>query len=124
MHWGVELANCPTAEDRALAQKMLDAGASAVVGAHPHVLQGQSTSTPGKLIAYSMGNFVFYARRDAARRTGVLTVSFSPEGTVTGQTFDPALIDSQGRPIPLAGPAADQARAAYDRLRIGGPSCP
>jgi len=124
MHWGVELASCPTAEDRSLAQKLLDAGATAVIGSHPHVLQGQSSPTPGKLIAYSMGNFVFYAKRDAARRTGVLTVSFSPDGTVTGQAFDPGLIDSQGRPIPLTGAAADQARAAYSRLNIGGPSCP
>ncbi|MCU1343988.1 MAG: hypothetical protein JWL70_254 [Acidimicrobiia bacterium] len=124
MHWGVELATCPTAADRALAQKLLDAGASAVIGSHPHVLQGQSTATAGKLIAYSMGNFVFYAKRDVARRTGVLTVSFSPDGSVVGQTFDPALIDARGRPIPLTGAAADQARAAYNNLRIGGPSCP
>jgi hypothetical protein len=121
MHWDVELATCPTAEDRALAQQMLDAGASAVIGAHPHVLQGLRTPAAGKLIAYSLGNFVFYAKKDVARRTGVLTVTFAPDGSVTGNSFDPATIDGSGRPIPLTGAA--RANALADYMALGGPRC-
>lgn len=124
VHWGIELDTCPSGEDRSLAQTMLDAGASAVIGAHPHVLQGFSTPPGGKFVAYSIGNFVFYAKRDAARRTGVLTVTFSPDGTVLSHVFDPAYIDGQGRPILLSGADRDAARAEQDRIRIRGPVCP
>jgi poly-gamma-glutamate capsule biosynthesis protein CapA/YwtB (metallophosphatase superfamily) len=123
IHWGIELAACPQIDDKNFAQQMLDAGASAVVGAHPHVLQGVS-NPPGKLVAYSVGNFVFYAHRPAARQTGVLTISFSPDdGSVTGYSFDPALIDAQGRPVPLTGTARDQAIANYAKLSPGQGPC-
>jgi hypothetical protein len=54
----------------------------------------------------------------------VLTVTVSTAGDVLDARFDPATIDGEGQPIPLAGPEADAARAAYDGLRIGGPTCP
>ena len=39
IHWGMEYATEPRPEDVDLAHKMMDAGASVIVGAHPHVLQ-------------------------------------------------------------------------------------
>jgi len=63
MHWDVEQAPCPTAETRSLAQQMLDTGASVVIGAHPHVLQGLRTPAPGKLIAYSLATSSSTPRR-------------------------------------------------------------
>ena len=39
-------------------EQFCDAGADLVVGSHPHVLQGFETYK-GKLIAYSLGNFLF-----------------------------------------------------------------
>jgi poly-gamma-glutamate capsule biosynthesis protein CapA/YwtB (metallophosphatase superfamily) len=99
LHWGVELDRCPQPEDKRLAQSLLDAGASAVVGAHPHVLQGISLP-PGKLIAYSIGNFVFYATRPVARDSMVLTISFRPDGTVSAHNVTTMRIDKEGRPRP------------------------
>ncbi|MCE9668577.1 CapA family protein [Myxococcus stipitatus] len=70
VHWGTEYASKPNAEDRELGRAMLDAGALAVVGHHPHVLQpleGYTTKDGRRgLIAYSLGNLVanqgrFYA---------------------------------------------------------------
>lgn len=57
MHWGWEepVAN---ARQRALAKLMIDAGADAVVGGHPHQLQ-DTEAYKGKPIFYSLGNFVF-----------------------------------------------------------------
>jgi poly-gamma-glutamate synthesis protein (capsule biosynthesis protein) len=57
MHWGWEE---PIANDRQrqLARLMIDAGADAVIGGHPHQLQ-DTERYQGKPIFYSLGNFVF-----------------------------------------------------------------
>ena len=62
VHWGTEYATAPRPEDVDLAHKMLDAGASVIVGHHPHVLQPIETytTTDGRMavIFYSLGNFL------------------------------------------------------------------
>jgi poly-gamma-glutamate capsule biosynthesis protein CapA/YwtB (metallophosphatase superfamily) len=62
IHWGIEYAPAPRPDDIELAHKMLDAGASVVVGHHPHVLQPVETyrTTDGRntVIFYSLGNFL------------------------------------------------------------------
>lgn len=62
VHWGVEYATAPRPEDVDLAHKMLEAGASVIVGAHPHVLQPIETyrTQDGRdtVIFYSLGNFL------------------------------------------------------------------
>ena len=62
IHWGVEDATAPRAEDVDIAHKMMEAGASVIVGGHPHVLQQVETyrATDGRdtLIYYSLGNFL------------------------------------------------------------------
>ncbi|MGB7744100.1 MAG: CapA family protein [Terracidiphilus sp.] len=62
VHWGIEYATAPRPEDVDLAHKMLEAGASVVVGAHPHVLQPIETykTQDGRdtVIFYSLGNFL------------------------------------------------------------------
>ena len=60
IHWGIEYAPAPRPEDIAIAHKILDAGASVVVGHHPHVLQPVETYTTADgrntVIFYSLGN--------------------------------------------------------------------
>lgn len=62
IHWGIEYATAPRPEDIELAHKMLDAGASVIVGHHPHVLQPVETyrTADGRntVIFYSLGNFL------------------------------------------------------------------
>jgi poly-gamma-glutamate capsule biosynthesis protein CapA/YwtB (metallophosphatase superfamily) len=62
IHWGVEYATAPRPEDVDMAHKMLEAGASVVVGHHPHVLQPVETYTTqdgrNTVIFYSLGNFL------------------------------------------------------------------
>jgi poly-gamma-glutamate capsule biosynthesis protein CapA/YwtB (metallophosphatase superfamily) len=72
-HWGLEGRSTPDPAQRALARVALHAGATVVLGAHPHVLQPMTLSR-GRLVAYSLGNFVFAPRGREARRTGVLHV--------------------------------------------------
>lgn len=61
-HWGVEYASTPSQREKSLARELIDAGATAVLGSHPHVPQPlEIHATPdGRegLIAYSLGNFV------------------------------------------------------------------
>ena len=62
IHWGVEYATAPRAEDVDIAHKMMEAGASVIVGGHAHVLQQVETyrTADGRdtLIFYSLGNFL------------------------------------------------------------------
>jgi len=62
VHWGIEYATAPRMEDVDLAHKMLEAGATVIVGAHPHVLQPMETykTQDGRdtVIFYSLGNFL------------------------------------------------------------------
>jgi poly-gamma-glutamate capsule biosynthesis protein CapA/YwtB (metallophosphatase superfamily) len=62
VHWGIEYATAPRPEDVDLAHKMLEAGATVILGGHPHVLQPIETyvTQDGRdtVIFYSMGNFL------------------------------------------------------------------
>jgi poly-gamma-glutamate synthesis protein (capsule biosynthesis protein) len=62
IHWGIEYAPAPRPEDVDMAHKMLEAGASVIVGHHPHVLQPVETYTTqdarNTVIFYSLGNFL------------------------------------------------------------------
>jgi poly-gamma-glutamate capsule biosynthesis protein CapA/YwtB (metallophosphatase superfamily) len=90
-HWGIERDVSGTASQRALAQIALDAGATAVIGAHPHVLQPIRKVGEHRLIAYSLGDVVFSAHSPGTQNTGVLNVSFSGRG-VEGIAFRRARI--------------------------------
>ena len=61
VHWGVERNTEPEDYQKTLARQYIDAGADAVIGAHPHVLQGIEYYH-GKPIFYSLGNFIFANR--------------------------------------------------------------
>lgn len=62
IHWGIEYATAPNPGDIDLAHEMLEAGASAVIGHHPHVLQPIETYVThdkrNTVILYSLGNFL------------------------------------------------------------------
>lgn len=57
-HCGLEHYNIPLPEVRSFYKSICDAGASVVVGGHPHTAQGYEYYNE-KLIIYSLGNFYF-----------------------------------------------------------------
>lgn len=57
-HWGQEYQLKSSISQQRLAHKIIDAGADLIVGSHPHVVQ-EIEEYKGKLIFYSLGNFVF-----------------------------------------------------------------
>jgi poly-gamma-glutamate capsule biosynthesis protein CapA/YwtB (metallophosphatase superfamily) len=81
VHWGVERENYPVDYQRNLAKLYIDAGADAVIGCHPHVMQGFEYYK-GKPIAYSLGNYWF---NNSARETGLFKLYIDPDDTVRAQ---------------------------------------
>ena len=57
-HWGAEYKTFPAEETRQKAKQFIDAGADLILGSHPHVVQN-SEEYNGKMIFYSLGNFIF-----------------------------------------------------------------
>ncbi len=90
-HWGVERATTEDGRQRAFAATALEAGADAVIGAHPHVLQPIRRSG-SRVVAYSLGNFVFGASSSVTSRTGILRLKLSGNG-VEGARLVPAVIE-------------------------------
>jgi hypothetical protein len=121
IHAGIELAECPSSMQRQLAGALLDAGAEVVVGGHPHVLQGIQFGN-GRLVDYSMGDFVWYQNNPPADQTGLLSVVLAPEGAA-GYGFTPARVDDNGSPQPLSGQAASDALAHLNSLAPGAGRC-
>lgn len=58
VHGGEEYRTSPSARQLAFYRSLADAGADAVIGSHPHVLQPIEFNN-GRVIAYSLGNFLF-----------------------------------------------------------------
>ncbi|HPV41676.1 MAG TPA: CapA family protein [Spirochaetota bacterium] len=57
LHWGIEQTHVPQKEQIAAAHEIIDAGADAIIGHHPHWPQGIEIYR-GRPIIYSLGNFI------------------------------------------------------------------
>ncbi|HVA74114.1 MAG TPA: CapA family protein [Acidimicrobiales bacterium] len=121
VHAGVELNQCPTADQYALTKALVGAGANVVVGSHPHVLQGLER-IGSALVDYSLGDFVWYAGSPQIDVTGLLSVELGSAGADTYE-FTPAVIDATGSPQPLTGAAASGALANLASLTPGSGRC-
>jgi poly-gamma-glutamate synthesis protein (capsule biosynthesis protein) len=98
LHSGVEWRIEPTDVQRALSKAAIEAGAVAVIGAHPHVMQGIAYTNEGMpgIIAYSLGNFVFEAYDNGQ---AFLRLWVSADG-VRAYAWEPYRVALSGRPIP------------------------
>ena len=72
-HGSKEYANNPTGVTEQRLKSSLDAGATLAIAHHPHVTQGLELYN-GKLIAYSMGNFIFDQNFTATQHSFILYV--------------------------------------------------
>jgi poly-gamma-glutamate synthesis protein (capsule biosynthesis protein) len=97
MHWGWENELTANDRQRQLARVMVDAGADAVIGGHPHVTQ-DIEHYRGKPIVYSVGNFVMKETdNDNQRRGWVLRLKLDKQG-VSGFDTRVARISLDGIP--------------------------
>jgi len=69
-HWGVEFSPQPTEKIKSLAHEFVDAGASLIIGSHPHVIETKEVYN-GKTIYYSLGNFIFDQYFDTETQKGL-----------------------------------------------------
>jgi hypothetical protein len=103
-HWGLEGSATPLKGDRTYARDAIAAGASAVIGAHPHVLQPweriETADGRDGLVVYSTGNFV--SNQDgAAQRSGVIALlelvkPAAGRARLSAVGFIPTWVDKQG----------------------------
>lgn len=106
IHWGEEHQNIPGAAQIILGRAAIDAGATAVLGHHPHVLQSVERYHDG-LIIYSLGNFIFDMAASTTYETATLKLVLSG-GKLTRADIIPLRIarDSYA-PAPVTGADAN-----------------
>jgi hypothetical protein len=76
----------PTSKQIEIAHEVVDAGADLIIGHHPHVLQSIETYK-GKLILYSLGNFIFDNTDKLQNETAIFQCVFEK-----GKLINPHLI--------------------------------
>ncbi|MEX0781299.1 MAG: CapA family protein [Dehalococcoidia bacterium] len=93
LHFGFEYHTTPSAAQRTLAHTAIDAGASLVIGTHPHVLQ-EVEEYGGGLIAYSLGNFVFDGFDGTANDSAILRVTLEADAVLAWELVPVELVDN------------------------------
>jgi len=115
-HW-TEQTHCASSEQQDLARTLIAAGADIVVGSHAHRVFGAGR-IGRSLVAYGLGNFVYWREDSESGRSGVLLVK------ATGRQIDdyswvPARI-THGIPVPdTSGAQADLAEWQQRRTCSG-----
>ncbi len=112
-HWGETSETAPRPRQAELGHAALSAGAAAVIGSHPHVLQGLEKSPDG-FIAYSLGNFVFNPPKEQGRQSAILSLRLD-NGKVERADVYPVYI-TMCQPFPAKGAKAQAVLAALSGL--------
>ena len=109
VHWGTEDSKYYEAYQTAIAQEFFASGADAVVGSHPHVLQGIGY-VDGKPVVYSLGDFWFNGE---TKYTAIVNLEVSIDGLVELSVL-PCI--QEGYETHYIGEKSEQ-EAFYDYLR-------
>jgi len=88
-HGGKEAEHTPEKWKIDACHTLVDNGADAIIGAHPHVLQ-RAESYNGAKIVYSLGNFCFGGNRSPENRTVIyrLTIAVNPADNSFSQSAE------------------------------------
>jgi poly-gamma-glutamate capsule biosynthesis protein CapA/YwtB (metallophosphatase superfamily) len=116
-HWGREGTVEPRDYQLALGRAAIDAGAAAVVGHHPHLLQPVARYRDG-VILYSLGNFVFGSYSPDATRSVIAELRLR-NGRVREVRLYPINVQNTEvvfQPYLLSGAAGDQLIAKLQRM--------
>ncbi len=125
IHWGNEYESVGNTAQQQLGRAILDAGADVVIGHHPHVVQNVELYK-GKLIIYSLGNFIFdqYFSAETQEELAVHLVIddekiiyvFEP---LISKTTQPALVTGEAKETWLESWAQDSAESLRPYLEAG-----
>ncbi len=107
-HIGSELVDVPSPQDIDTCRSFIDAGATAVIGHHPHIIQGFE-NYKNRIIAYSLGSFIYlpeyevgYSKKQGKERefSICLNLSFSKDELVAQNFYYYKLDHQKLIPIP------------------------
>ncbi|MEI7720126.1 MAG: CapA family protein [bacterium] len=97
-HWGTEYSTT-TAQTKPIATLFAEAGASVIIGSHPHVV-GLHEYIGNTLVYYSLGNFIFDQYFSQAVMHGLaVLLHIAPDGSVTA-TEHATELERDGRTCP------------------------
>lgn len=116
LHAGLENRTQLNDAQRAMADAAFDAGATAVIGHHAHVLQGYDVrEESGTLVAWGLGNFVFDGYPEGAEQndSAILNLTLDDQG-VTDVSFTPVAVQG-GYPVALD-PQSGRGQRILERL--------
>lgn len=103
-HFGEEYQSWASTDQIAMGNLAVDSGADLVVGTHPHV-RGEFVTYKGKLIYYSLGNFIFDNNSSPATTHGNL-LFVTVLGTVVKSELIPIEIMELGQPMVVPTPSS------------------
>lgn len=90
LHWGIEYQSKPTRQQVEWAHRLIDSGVDLIIGHHPHTLQSIEVYK-GRIILYSLGNFVFDQRKEFQRESGIFSCIFR-HGRIDSVVFVPVFL--------------------------------
>jgi len=116
-HWGQESKTELRPYQVALGHAAIDAGASLVIGHHPHILQGVERYKHG-VILYSMGNFAFGSYSRKAKVSALAEIEFDGDKLtqVRLQPINVFNVNVLFQPQPLTGEAATEVISHLQKL--------
>lgn len=121
-HWGREGKGTPEPYQVELAHAAIDAGASAVIGSHPHVLQGIELYKD-RPVVYSLGNFVFGGNWNPTDKRTALVHLLVTKAAIEGVEVTPARSDDYPdkpcQPFLVEGAQADDVLNHLAKLSAG-----
>lgn len=126
LHWGVEYAEYPTPDQMKIGHRIIDAGASLIIGHHPHIIQGYEKYKDG-VILYSLGNFCdsdlewhgadksYRSKLKVADRESILAQVRFSKTNIVHLEFVPTWLNDQGQPEIAKGQKEEELRAKFLR---------
>jgi poly-gamma-glutamate synthesis protein (capsule biosynthesis protein) len=100
IHWGEEYRPRANETQRLLAYALIDAGADAIVGAHPHVVQ-DIEEYRGAPIFYSLGNFIFDQYWEDAVQEGITVAMSFADGKAEYELIPITSVEQKSAPRPM-----------------------
>lgn len=114
VHSGQEYEAVHSRRQEEFSRAAIDAGAELVIGHHPHVVQ-DAEIYKGKLIFYSLGNFIFDQMWSPETRQSLgVKIFFTPKGISRARLY-PFRIDDYSQPNSIRGEAA---REILERTKL------
>jgi poly-gamma-glutamate synthesis protein (capsule biosynthesis protein) len=112
LHWGIEGSSCPSAEMKAFAPRMAEAGADIVVGTHAHTLLADGW-LGNTYVHYGLGNFLWWSGVNSTD-SGVLRLTVRGRDVIRND-FATATVSATGQPVLVTGTAERKIR---DKLAV------